>query len=258
MITSTKNPRIQHIRKLQRSSRLRRQEGILIIEGVRLIEVSHNAGWRPDLVLFSDDISQRGKLLLQQFTDKGVIVTQVTPHVMQAAGDTQTPQGILAVVPVLELSDPEEVNFLLVLDGIRDPGNLGTILRTAQAAGVDAVITTPGTVDHFSPKVIRSGMGAHFKLPIHQYDWDKIQNLIISYDLHVFTADSSNGLAPYETNLNYPLALIIGGEAEGASQEAVKLTNSILHIPMIGEIDSLNSAIAAAILMFEVLRQRSL
>jgi len=257
MLTSTKNPRIQYIRKLQRSSRLRRQEGVFIVEGVRLIEESHKAGWLPDLVLFTDDISQRGQLLLQLYKDEGVDVLQVAPHVMQAAGDIQTPQGILAVVPILELHVPEEINFLLILDGIRDPGNLGTILRTAQAAGIDAVVTTPGTVDPFSPKVIRSGMGAHFKLPIHQFNWGEIQDLINKNELLVFIADSSNGKLLYDTDFKCPLALIIGGEAEGASLEAVNIADNSLHIPMVGEIDSLNSAVAAAILMFEVLHQRS-
>ena len=254
MLTSTKNPRIQHIRKLQSSSRTRRDEKLFIVEGIRLAEEALIAGWQPDVVLFTEDIDRRGQNIVLQFKNRGVEVLPVSPHVMQAASDTQTPQGILAVLPIKTLLIPENPDFLLILDGLRDPGNLGTILRTARAAGVDSVLLTPGGVDPFSPKVVRAGMGAHFKLPIHIMEWETIGKQFTG--LTFFLADSSGGQTHYQSNFETPLALIIGGEAHGAGNQSQKLATSHIHIPMLGNAESLNAAVAAAILMFEVIRQR--
>jgi TrmH family RNA methyltransferase len=186
----------------------------------------------------------------------GAEVLSVAPHVMQTASDTQTPQGILAVLPIQRLPIPERANFVSILDGVRDPGNLGTILRTALAAGMDAVLLPPGTVDPFSPKVVRAGMGAHFKLPIHTLEWDEIRQIAKSLHLILYLADSSGGQPHHKSDFVSPLALIIGGEAEGAGVEAQGLAASRVHIPMPGEAESLNAAVAAAVLMFEVVRQR--
>jgi TrmH family RNA methyltransferase len=173
---------------------------------------------------------------------------------LQAASDTQTPQGILLVLPLPEWDLPANLTFVLVLDQVRDPGNLGTLLRTALAANVDAVVLVPGNVDAFAPKVVRSGMGAHFKLPIISMDWETIGARLAG--LSLFLADSGEGCAHVEAELNMPLALIIGGEAEGAGEQAFNLATQRVHIPMPGQAESLNAAVAGAILMFEVVRQR--
>ena len=256
MITSTKNPRIQFIRKIQSSSRARRQEKVFVIEGLRLVEESQKAGWLPNLVLYTEALSDRGQQIIQNFSIKGIDIIRAAPHVMQAASDTQTPQGILAIYPIQILPNPEEINFIIILDQIRDPGNLGTILRTAQAAGTDAVILTPNTVDPFSPKVIRSAMGAHFNISITRHKWQDIQQLCDSLRLELFLADASSGQSHLASDFQGPLGIIIGGEAEGASQEARNFADKKVQIPMVPGIESLNSAVAAAILMFEVFRQR--
>ena len=166
MLTSNKNPHIQRIRKLQSSARARRKEGVFIVEGVRLAEEALASGWQPDTVLFTDDLKDLGQRVVDGFREMGVEVLTVASHVMQAASDTQTPQGILAVLRIPQWELPLAPTFVLIPDEIRDPGNLGTLLRTALAAGVEAVVLPPGNVDAFSPKVVRAGMGAHFKLPI--------------------------------------------------------------------------------------------
>jgi TrmH family RNA methyltransferase len=256
MLTSTKNPRIRHIRKLQGSARTRRDEGLCVIEGVRLAEEALKADWSPNLVLHTADINPRGQEVVAGFKAKGADIQLVSPQVMQAASDTQTSQGILAVLQTKKPAIIEAPNFVVIADGLRDPGNLGTILRTALAAGADAVFLPSGGVDPFSPKVLRAGMGAHFRLPIFPMDWDAIETRLTG--LNIFLADSVDGQTHFESNFEDPMAIIIGGEAQGSGSQAQKLATSRVHIPMPGKFESLNAAVAAAILMFEVARQRHL
>jgi TrmH family RNA methyltransferase len=254
MLTSTKNPRIQRIRKLQNNPRARRKEGLFIVEGVRLVEEALKSGQQPETILFTEDLSERGIKLISGFKEINVDVVSVAPHVMAAASDTQTPQGILAVIPTVSLPIPDPLSFVLIPDGIRDPGNMGTILRTATAAGVDAILLPPGVVDPFSPKVVRSGAGAHFRLPIHSMDWADIKSRLTG--LSIFLADSAGGQPHFKSDFVSPLAVIIGSEADGAGMEAHKLASHQVHIPMPGKIESLNAAVATSILLFEVVRQR--
>lgn len=256
MITSTKNPNIQWVRRLQKKPKFRQDEKVFVIEGVRLVEEALKNHWRVTSIFYSESLSDRGMQLLNANQEFKVQVEPVSPEVMLAISDTKSPQGILAVVreQILPIQDPQ--NFLLVLDQIRDPGNLGTILRTAAATGVQAVYLTPGTVDAFSPKVLRAGMGAQFRLPILSMEWIKIKSRLDDFNLHVFLAASEGGTAYFESDFRQPLALIIGGEAEGAAQDAIELSNSRVHIPMPGGIESLNASVAAGILLSEVIRQR--
>lgn len=254
MLTSAKNPRIQQIRKLQGSARARRKEALFVVEGVRLAEEAFNAGWQPDYLIFTQDVNTRGQQIVTGFQNQGIEIVPVSSQVMQAASNTQTPQGILLVLPLPEWNLPTNLTFVLILDEVRDPGNIGTLLRTALAAGVDAVILPPGNVDAFAPKVVRSGMGAHFKLPIIPMDWETIATRLAG--LSFFLADSGGGCAHVEAELKTPLALIIGGEAEGAGGQASSIATQHVHIPMPGRAESLNAAVAGAILMFEVVRQR--
>jgi TrmH family RNA methyltransferase len=256
MITSARNPKIQHVRALQGRGRARRAAQSCVVEGVRLVEEAFDAGWEAELVLHSGDLSQRGQALLQGFQERGATIEAVSPNVMQAASDTQTPQGILAVIRTRSLALPERLNFAFISDGVRDPGNLGSMLRTAVAAGVEAVLLPPGSVDPFSPKVLRAGMGAHFRLPIQSLDWGQIAELVQRYQLHVYLAAARQGQPHTQADFRRPVALLIGGEAEGAGSSGRKLADECVHIAMPGRVESLNAAAAAAILLFEVVRQR--
>lgn len=254
MITSPQNETIKRVRHLQSRSKAREGEKAFVIEGVRLVEEALQHGWNPEIVLFTEDLDQRGWDVVNGFGGRDVPTIQVSPEVMAAASDTQTPQGLLAVLPLQGQPQPQKTDFLLLADQVRDPGNLGTLLRTALAAGVDHVLLPPGTVDPYSPKVVRAGMGAHFRLPISKLPWIKIQNEL--QGLHVYIADAERGLPHTDADLTGPLALVIGNEARGPGPEAQELAHDMLHIPMPGEADSLNAAIAGAILIFEVIRQR--
>ncbi|MBN1146102.1 MAG: RNA methyltransferase [Anaerolineales bacterium] len=239
---------------MQSSSRARRQEGVFVVEGVRLAEEALACGWPIELALHSADLDERGQALLDRFAARNVPLEQVAPHVMSAASDTETPQGILVVLQQRPLPLPASLEFVFIPDQMRDPGNLGSMLRSAAAAGLDAALLPPGTVDAFSPKVVRAGMGAHFRLPIHTLGWKQIRTHLES--LQVYLAAAGAGLPYTQADFRRPLALIVGGEASGASAEAQALATTQIHIPMPGGGESLNAAVAAGVLLFEALRQR--
>ncbi len=257
MITSSSNPRIKLIRALQSQRRARESERAFVIEGVRLGEEAARAGLAPRLVLYTDDLDPRGQAALEALTRLGAgEVAAVTPTVMAAASDTPTPPGLLAVLslPPATFSLPPSLSFALILDGIADPGNLGTMLRTALATGVEAVFLMPGTVDAYNPKVVRAALGAHFRLPIIESDWDDLRQRLAS--LEVWLAEARAGLAYPQVDWRKSCALLIGSEAEGPSAAARQFTVRRVHIPMPGPAESLNAAVAAGVLLFEAARQR--
>jgi len=254
MITSNQNPKLQLVRALLGRPKERREANAFVIEGVRLIEEAVTAGWRFQFVLFSDGLSERGQDLIKVLIAHRVDVEEVAGDLLQKVSDTEMPQGILAVLEFTNLKIPASPNFLLIPDQIRDPGNLGTLIRSAAAAGIQAILLPDETTDAFAPKVVRAGMGAHFRVPIHALTWDEIREQ--TKDLQVYLADME-GKSCWETDLRKPLALIIGGEAEGASQEARKLATQKICIPMVGNVESLNAGVAGSVLMFEVVRQRT-
>ena len=258
MITSVHNPKVQAIRKLQTQAKARREMQAFVIEGVRLAEEALRGGWEAQLVLFTDQLDERGKVVLDGIAARGVPVEQVTDAVMKTISETETTQGILVVLGLHRLSIPTILDFALIMDGLRDPGNMGTILRTAAAAGVQTVLLAPKCADAFAPKVLRAGMGAHFQLPIHQLGWDGITRILKDpgSKLRVYLADPMAGIPYSQADFHSPAALIIGGEAGGAGPESFSLADEKVHIPMPGGSESLNAAIAASILIFEVVRQQ--
>lgn len=254
MITSNQNPKIKLVRALLGRPKERREAGAFVVEGVRLVEEAAKGDWRFEIVLYDETLSERGRLQIEGLRLKGVDVEEVSPSVMKSISETEAPQGILAVVEYLQLPIPQSPNFILIPDQVRDPGNLGTLLRSAAAAGVQAVLIPPETTDAFAPKVLRSGMGAHFRLPIQEMSWSEIEKAVAG--MRVYVADM-DGRSCWETDLRQPVALIIGSEAEGVSEFARKVANGKISIPMKGETESLNAGVAGSVLMFEVIRQRN-
>lgn len=259
MITSTKNQHVQHIRELLAKKSTREEHDSFIVEGVRLCEEAMISGLPPRLVFYSDACSARGLELVQQASTAGSRVFQVKHDILEALSDTETTQGLLMVMQSHPLSLPDALDFVLVIDQVRDPGNLGTILRTAVAAGAQAVFCTPGSVDAWSPKVVRSAMGAHFYVPIELMAWKDISSMCKKQKkpLTTFLAESAEGVALWKADLKSPFALVIGGEADGASAEVKADVDAFINIPMPGGFESLNAAVAASIILFEAVRQRN-
>lgn len=256
MITSSQNSKIKLVRSLMGRAKERREAGMFVVEGVRLSEEAETGDWRFETVLYDKSLSERGMSQVEGLRSRGVDVEEISESLMKSLSETETPQGILAVLKFTELPIPNSLNFVLIPDQIRDPGNLGTLLRSAAATGVQAVLLPPETTDAFAPKVVRAGMGAHFRLPIREMGWEEISEVGKLAGLQVFIADM-DGKSCWEIDLRQPLALIIGGEAEGASEEARKLATQKISIPMAGNVESLNAGVAGSVLMFEVVRQRS-
>ena len=255
MISSSQNPKIKLARSLAGRSKARLEGQAFLAEGVRLVEEALAADWPFRFVLHTGEVSGRGAELLKSIEAQGIECEEVQARLLASISDTETSQGVLAVLRDAPLALPRSADFVLILDAVREPGNLGTVLRTAAAAGVQAILLAPETTDAFAPKVVRAGMGAHFHLPMKRMDWAEIRGLAESMGLTTYLADMQ-GAPCWETEFRHPLALMIGGEAEGATQHARQLAQQIVSIPMPGKAESLNAAVAGSILMFEVLRQR--
>jgi TrmH family RNA methyltransferase len=252
MITSTQNERVKYIRSLVRR-RVRQREGRFSVEGTRLVDEVVRAGIRPASVFYTEawagtPAGQRLLPVLKQAHEGDWLVSEA---VMAACADTQTPQGVLAVVPFVDL--PPQAGLILVLDRVRDPGNLGTILRSAEAAGVGQVLLAPGSVDVYNPKVVRGAMGAHFRLPVATLKWPAIGQRVA--ERAVWLADAAGEVAYEAVDWTQPAALIVGSEVTGAGKEAAALATGQVSIPMAGGAESLNAAMAATVLLFEAARQ---
>ncbi len=227
----------------------------MVVEGQRIAEELLASPLTPQEVYVTDAFAGENPDLMAQLAalGPGTAVAGVTDDVMAAMADTVTPQGILALVPIPNLQPPETARFLLVADQVRDPGNLGTMLRTAWAAGVTQVLLPPGTVDPTNPKVVRAGMGAHFALPIVRTEWHELWQTV--GDTPVWLAEARRGTPYDEVDWCGDVALVVGGEAAGAGPLS-RRASEYVHIPMAPGVESLNAAVAAAIMLFEAFRQR--
>lgn len=256
MITSAQNSRVQHIRALQSRAKARREAGSFVVEGVRLAEEVLAAGWTVKQGFYTAGLDARGMQLVEALQDVEIEVDEVSASVMEASSDTKTPAGLLLEVARQPLPLAADPGLVMILDRVNDPGNVGTLLRSAAAAGADAAILAPGCADPFAPKVLRSGMGAQFRLPVLELEWDGIRTFLAEHNLHALLAEANIGKAFDEADLTRPLAFIVGGEANGPSDAARTLGAEPIQIRMPGQIESLNAATAGSLLLFEAVRQR--
>lgn len=259
MLTSVHNPRVRAVRALLDRRRTREEERRFVAEGVRLIEAALDAGVRPAAAFYVADLLQneRGRALVARL--KGLTETvEVSAGVMDEMSDTETPQGVVAVLPFLSAAlrptNDGRPRLVLVVDGVRDPGNLGTLLRSAAAVGVTEVLLAPDTVDLYNPKAVRAGMGAHFIVSAEALPWEALAARLAGLAVRVAAARARQ---PYDgVDWTVGAALIIGGEAEGASAEGRRIAREEVMIPMRGGVESLNAAMAATVILFEADRQR--
>ena len=254
MITSTSNDRVKYVHALSHR-KTRQEEGRFVVEGLRLVEEAIRANVRPEFLFYTTELDDRGKKLVEHLHASGVACLDVTPGVIKFCSETETPPGILAVLPVASPMLPTHPTLSVMADALRDPGNLGTLMRTAAAAGADELLLGPGTVDAYNPKVVRSAMGTHFRLPMATMTWPAMASHLNG--LSVWLADVRGAISYTQVDWTKPCAIIVGGEAEGASPEAEKLATGSISIPMQHGIESLNAAVSAAVILFEAQRQRA-
>lgn len=256
MITSTSNAQVKNLLQLQKKSKARNEEKVFLVEGIRMfVEVPAE---RVEKVYVSETFYNKKKGEIDFSNYKMEILSDT---VFQYVSDTKTPQGILCVVKqkeydlkaLLEVKNPH----FMVLDNLQDPGNLGTIVRTAEGAGVDAVFMSKDTVDIYNPKVIRSTMGSIYRMPVVYVDdvvalVEEFKNKgIQSYAAHL---DGKNSYD--QESYQGGTAILIGNEGNGLRDEVSNAADVWVKIPMLGQVESLNAAIAASVMMFEVARQR--
>jgi len=260
IITSRRNPRVQEIRKLGRREH-RAGTRRFLLEGIRSIEEAVDAGARIYEVLVTPHLlrSGRGKTLLQRLEAVGAEVAAVTEEVLAAVSDTETPQGIVAVAAMPD--EPLRLDgnpLVLVVDGVRDPGNLGTLVRTAAALGAAGIIVTRGTVDVYNPKCVRATMGGLFRMPTEERaDATEAVSFLKARGLRVVAGDVRAETVCYHWDFTGPSAVLVGGEAFGPSEDVLEMCDGRVRIPMPGGLESLNVAVAGAILMYEATRQRT-
>jgi TrmH family RNA methyltransferase len=256
-ITSIHNPRVKTVRRLIASRKARESAQQIVVEGVRLIDDALRSGLTP-ATLFFDPALTAANPAAAALVDRGAAAgsecVACAGPVFAALAETLTPQGVLAILPMPAPPRPPAPSLVLVLDGVRDPGNAGALLRSAEAAGADLVIFGPGAVDPFNDKVLRAGMGAHFRLPLQRADdWVAIRAYLSG--LACFVAEAAAGIAYDQVAWRQPAALVIGGEADGPCAAARNHCQPV-HIPMHGATESLNAAVAGAVILFEAARQR--
>ncbi|MBE2267336.1 MAG: RNA methyltransferase [Anaerolinea sp.] len=251
MITSLQNDRVKLAHALLTQSKTRRKEGKIALEGLRLIrDAMERGGYSPEFILFDPD-----QVNIDAITPLTNQVYEASAEVIRHICATEQPQGIVGVFPMPTAKLPARPERVLIVDHLRDPGNLGTILRTAAGAGVDVVLVSPGSVDLYNDKALRAAVGAHFRVPAAEKSWAEIDAYV--GELPVYLADMTGDAAYDAVDWTQPHALIIGSEADGASPDAEGLATSRVYIPMAADTESLNAAVAAGILLFEAARQRN-
>ncbi len=254
-----KNQAIKLYRLLgQRKYRLK--HGLIVLEGYHLVNEAYRAGIKIKTVFYTGNFHKvsRNRRLLERLEKVNRI--QLDGQTFHALAQTENPQGIgaIAVSPQFqqEILPEQENYFCLVLDAIQDPGNLGTIIRTAAAAATDGLILLPGTVDPFNPKALRASMGGVFYLPlVHCPDYIPWMEICRARRMQVVAADPEGACLYSQVNFQVPTAVIIGNESKGISRPLLDTVDIFAKIPLQGKIASLNAAAAAAVFIFEKVRQ---
>jgi TrmH family RNA methyltransferase len=254
IITSKANEHIRLIRLLQEQRKIRERERLFVAEGTRLVEEAAAAGPRARIILHDGRLGPRERSAVNRLAAAGGQVLEAAPDVLRRCSDTSTPPGLMAVLEWPDLPFPDPLGWAVVADGISNPGNLGSLMRTADAFGVPALILAPGCVDAFNPKVVRGAMGAHLRLPVRMLDWSGIGSLLDGFS--VWLAEAREGRPVEDVNWRGPAALVLGGEAAGPGERARSLAQGSVRIPMQGKVESLNAAVAGGILLYEISRRR--
>ncbi len=255
-ITSPANPHVKAARRLRRR-RQRERSGLCLLEGPRLIADAWRHGARFEQVFVTEELlaHPEHRPWIQAMERAGVWVAQVSPQVLAGLSHTVTPQGMVAVVHQPRHPLPPSPWMVLVLDGLQDPGNAGTLIRSAAAAGADGVLFGPGSVDPYNEKVLRAAMGAHFRLPVLSLDrWESLWELLAS-PRPLYIADPAGHAVYDRVDWTQPGVLVVGGEAHGPSAP-VRAMGIPVAIPMARNTESLNAAVAGSVILFEAARQR--
>lgn len=245
-IESKKNEEIKQINKLNKTKEIKKT-GTYLIEGFHLVREADENNQKILTIIVTEKNEE--DQLVKKYYDNALVVSD---DIAKGLSDTTTPQGIFAVI---KINEPEEIPTLngqwVILANVQDPGNVGTIVRTADAAGYDGVITSLDSADIYQPKVQRSMQGSQFHLPIYRLDLQDAISRAKDAGLTVYGSEVNDQAVPYNTlNKVDNFALIMGNEAHGLSEDALQMTDQNIYIPILGKAESLNVAVAAGVLMY--------
>ena len=255
MITSTSNASVKHIINLVKKGKARKEEDVFVVDGKKMLSELPRDRFVKGFA--TEDFLRENR----EGCLKDLPMEVVAPHVMEAMSDTRTPQGALAVVRQYHYSrddlKKEEMPLYLLLERLSDPGNLGTILRVGEGAGLTGIFLSRDCVDIYNPKVIRATMGSIYRVPFLYVDSLKdTARQLMEEGVFCAAAYLEGSLDYHKADYRRPAAFYIGNEAAGLSSELAELSHQKVRIPMLGKVESLNAAVAAAILMYEAFRQR--
>ncbi len=246
IITSRSNRLIKHIRKLTSDREYRRSSGLFFGEGPKLLAEALKAGIPIEAVVTAQGVDPPGL--------DGLWRAEVPADLLNSLCDTKTPQGVLFLAQMPDTAPPERLtgDRWLVLDGLQDPGNVGTIWRTADALGADGLILTNHCADPFSPKTVRATMGACFRLPVYETQAEHLSGLLERSGLPLYATALREDTVDIKTARLSRCAVVIGSEGRGVSPELLRLSEKTIKIPMRERCESLNAAVAAAVILWEM------
>jgi len=257
MITSTQNPRIKHLLLLQQKSSLRKEEGLFVVEGRREVEHCLEAGFKIRTAFVCEEIGDADP---PYFSLKVGEIERVSPNVYERIAYRGGTEGIVALVEARQTSlrdlQLSASPLIVVLESVEKPGNLGAVLRSADAAGADAVVVCDPLTDLYNPNLIRSSIGALFTVPCVACSTEECIAFFREKGIRVLTAQLQDSRLYYDTPMTGPTAIVMGTEATGLTDQWRQAADAHIRIPMLGRLDSLNVSVSAAILLFEAVRQR--
>lgn len=265
MITSTNNQQLKAVSALLKKSKERREKKAFVVEGPRMVVEAPAEKLKAVYVAESFEKNPENKALLKELGEKckvsQAVFEIVADSVFKNVSDTQSPQGIMAVVAMPEYEFEqllnEEKTHLLILESIQDPGNLGTMVRTGEGAGITGIIMNKTTVDLFNPKTIRSTMGSIYRIPFYvTEDLSETMNVLKKKGVSLYAAHLKGEHFYTEEDYRKACGFLIGNEGNGLSEEIANQADTYIKIPMEGQVESLNAAISATLLMYEASRQR--
>lgn len=260
IITSPQNQIIKHVKSLYEKSK-RDKLGQFFVEGLRIVEDALLNNAEIEFVVVSESSIAKKEVegLVDRLKEKGSLIYEVSDKIFKEISDTETPQGILTVVKKPEFELERVISsgeFLVLLENIQDPGNMGTIIRTADAAGASGIILSKGCVDICNPKVLRSTMGSIFHLPIIKVDnFEEIISNLNENGFNVLAAHLDGQTWHFDVDMRNKTAVVIGNEANGISDNVAKECK-LTKIPMLGKAESLNASVSAGIIIYEYVRQK--
>ena len=255
MITSTSNNQVKYLVQLQNKSKIRKENKEFVVEGIKIVEEAPKD--RIVKIYVSENFTQSNEEAIKKISSEYEVVSD---SVFSQMSDTQTPQGILAIIKMVEYSIDDlikNIPLIVIIENLQDPGNLGTIIRTGEGAGISGVLMSSNTVDIYNPKTIRSTMGSIFRVPfVYENDFLDAIDSIKNKEITVYAAhlDGKNGYTAEK--YSGPSAFLIGNESNGLTESAAKKADVLIRIPMCGKVESLNAAIATTVLLYEARRQR--